>query len=90
MRTQTQLISNPQDFYRFLATPSIEVATLLFAGDSMCCIAWRHSVESHAPMLHHTNDAIASYVTAGGGMHLYTYLDTLQKRVLYTDTDSVI
>ena len=41
-------------------------------------------------MLRHTNDVIASYVTAGGRMHLYSYLDTLQKRALYTDTDSVI
>ena len=41
-------------------------------------------------MLQHTNDVIASYVTTGGRMHLYSYLDTLQKHALYTDTDSVI
>jgi len=40
MRTQTQLISDPQDLYRFLATPDIEVATLLLAGDSVLdCLA---------------------------------------------------
>ena len=41
-------------------------------------------------MLRHTNDVIASFVTAGGRMLLYSYLDTLQKRVLNTDTDSVM
>ena len=41
-------------------------------------------------MLRHTNDVIASFVTAGGRMNLYSYLDTLQTRALYTDMDSVI
>ena len=89
MRTQTQFISDPQDLYRFLATPGIKVATLLFAGDSLCWIAWRHADETHALMLRHTNDVIECYFTAGGRIHLYSSLDTLQKRALYTDTDSV-
>ena len=90
MRTQTKLISDPQDLYRFLATPGIEVASLLFAGDSVCWISWRQANEAHAPVLRHTNDVIASFVRAGGRMHLYTYLDNLQQRALYADTDSVI
>ena len=65
MRTQPQLISEPQDLYRFLATPGTEVSSLLFAGDSVCWISWRHANEAHAPVLRHTNDFIASYVTAG-------------------------
>ena len=90
MRTQTQLISNPKDLYRFLASPGIEVAKLVFTGKSICWLSWRHSDDAHAPMLRHTKDVLASYVTAGERMHLYSYLDTLQKRALYTDTDSVI
>ena len=70
MRTRTLLISDPQILYRFLATPGIEVATLLLAADSVCWIAWRHDNESQAPKLRHTNDVIANYVTAGGRMHL--------------------
>jgi len=90
MRTQTQLISDPQDLYRFLATPDIEVASLLFAGDTVCWISWRHANEADAPVLRHTNDVIASFVTAGGRMKLYTYQETLQTRALYVDTDSVL
>jgi len=76
--------------YRFLATPGIEVATLLFAGDSLCWISWRHSEEASAPSLPHTNEAIASFVTAGARFHLYGYLDKLKEYALYCDTDSVI
>jgi len=39
-KTQTLLISDPRELYRFLATPGIEVTTLLFAGDSVCWISW--------------------------------------------------
>ena len=38
MRTQSQLISDPQDLYRLLATPGIEVATLVFGGAIMLAV----------------------------------------------------
>ena len=43
-----------------------------------------------ARSLPHTNEAIASYGTAGERLHLYGYLDKLKEHVLYCDTDSVI
>ena len=86
----TQLISDPQDLYRFLATSGIEVASLLFASNTVCWISWRHANEAHAPVLRHTNVDIASFVTAGGKMHVYTYLDNLRQRALYVEADSVL
>jgi len=82
-RTQTQFISDLQDLYRFPATPGIEVATLLFVGYSVFWILWRHAEGSHAPTLRHTNEVIASYVTTGTRMHLYTYLDTAEMRAVH-------
>ena len=38
----------------------------------------------------HTNEAIASYVTAGARLHLYGYLDKLKEHAVYCDTDNVI
>jgi len=40
--------------------------------------------------LPHTNEEIASFVTAGARLHLYGYLDKLKEHALYCDTDSVI
>ena len=34
-KTQTILISDPQEMYRFLATPGIEVTNLLFSADNV-------------------------------------------------------
>jgi len=89
-KTQTILISDPQELYRFLATPGIEVTNLLFARDGMVWLAWRHAEELRVQTLRHTSDVIGSYVTAGPRHHLYSYLDKLQERALYTDTDSVV
>ena len=33
---------------------------------------------------------MGAYVTAGTRLHLYTYLDRLQQRAIYCDTDSVL
>ena len=46
--------------------------------------------EEMVPNLRHTNDFVGAYVTAGARIHLYGYLDSLQKRALYCDNDSVI
>jgi len=84
------LISQPPELYRFLATPGIEVVNMLFASDEVVWIAWRYSDEEPAPSLRHTNEVIGAFVTAGARIHLYGFLDKLQQKVLYTDTDSVI
>jgi len=69
-KIQTKLISNPQELHRSLATPGIEVAKLLFAGDEIVWVAWRHREETHVPAMRQTNEVIASFVTAGARFHL--------------------
>jgi hypothetical protein len=69
-RSQITLIFDPQELYRFLATPGVEVSSLLFVKEQAVWISWLHSDERHAPTLKHANDVIASYVTAGARMHL--------------------
>jgi hypothetical protein len=90
LRRQTTLIFDPQELYRFLATPGVKVTSLLFVKDQAVWISWLHTGEEHAPNLKDAHVVIASYVTAGARIHLYRYLDTLQDKALYCDTDSVI
>jgi len=63
-RTQTKLISEPGELYRFLVTPGIEVQNVLLADERV-------------PSLRHTNEVIGAYVTAGARIHLYGFLDKL-------------
>jgi len=86
-RTKT-LISQPADLYRFLVTPGVEVQNMLFANDDVVWISWQYSADERVPSLRHTNEAIGAYVTAGARIHLYGFLDKLQEKAIYTDTDS--
>jgi len=88
--TQTKLISEPGELYRFLATPGIEVHSMLFANDDVVWISCQHSADELVPSLRHTNEVIGAYVTAGARIHLYSFLNKLQDKAIYTDTDSDI
>jgi hypothetical protein len=41
-RPQNKIIADPQELYRFLATPGIEVTDLLFAGDEVVWVRFRY------------------------------------------------
>jgi hypothetical protein len=88
-RTKSKMISDPQDLYRFLATPGIEVANLLFASDKFVWASCRYMDEDKIPYLRHTKEVIGAFVTSGARLHLNSYLDRLREKALYCDTDSV-
>ena len=83
-RTMTELISNPQALYKFLATPVIEVVNLLFASD-VVWISWKYAAERKIPNLPHTNEVIGSYVTPGARI-ISMLIWTSCKRELFTQT----
>jgi hypothetical protein len=83
------MITAPQELYRFLATPGIEVGSQVFARDVVVCASWLYIADEKVH-LRHTNEVIGAYVTAGARIHLYSYLDRFKQMALYCDTDSVI
>jgi len=62
----------------------------VFASDDVVWLSWKQGAEEDVPSLRHTNEVIGAYVTAGARIHLYRFLDRLQERAIYCDTDSVI
>ena len=60
-RPQNKMISDPQELFRFLATPEIEVNNLLFAGDEVVWVTWKYvEEEQNMPVLRHTNEVIGA------------------------------
>jgi hypothetical protein len=88
-RAKTKMISDPEELYRFLAMPGIELTNLLFASDKVVWASWRYIDEEKIPSLRHTNEVIGASVTAGAHLHLYSYSDRLHGKALFCDTDSV-
>ena len=66
------MISDPQDRYRFLATPGIEVAALMFASDEVVWALWPYIAGEMVPNLRHTNEVVRDYVKAGARNRLYS------------------
>ena len=89
-RPQTKLISEPHELYKFLVTPGIEVLNMMFASDEVVWISWQFASEERVASLRHTNEVIGAFVTAGARIHLYSYLDRLQDKAIYCDTDSAL
>jgi hypothetical protein len=75
-RTQTKLISEPYELYRFLVTPGIEVQKMMFASDDVVWIFWQFFSEERVPSIRHANEVIGDFVTAGARIYLYSYLDS--------------
>jgi len=67
-----------------LSVPSVQ-----FFGDSMACVTYT-TEDDFLESLTNTNPVIAAFVTAQARLELYKYLDQLQDRVMYFDTDSII
>ena len=63
---------------------------MMFASDEVVWISWQFSSEERVASLRHTNEVIGAFVTAGARIYLYSYLDRLQDKAIYCDTDSVI
>lgn len=57
--------------------------------DEMVSIQWINK-EQFIEESGKTNVVIAAYTTAQAQLQLYTYLERLDDRVLYCDTDSII
>jgi hypothetical protein len=62
----------------------------MFASDDVVWISCQFSSEERVPSLRQTNKVIRAFLTAGAHIHLYSYLDRLQDKAIYCDTDSVL
>jgi hypothetical protein len=63
---------------------------MMFDSDEVVWISWQYSSQERVPSLRHINEVIGAFVTAGARIHLYSYLNRLQNKTIYCDTDSVI
>jgi hypothetical protein len=59
-RTRTKMITDPQELYRFLAKPGIEVAALVFDSDDVVSASWWYIAEEKVPNLRHINELIGA------------------------------
>ena len=72
-----------------LLDPAKTVNNIRFVSNDVAQLQWEHN-EEYIPVGSNTNVFIAAYTTAQARLKLYSYLEQLERRVLYFDTDSII
>jgi len=82
-------VKSYQHLSTLLTSPEHEITDILPVNDDVIYVSWRLREEAvtSSPL---TNVVIAAYTTALARLKLYSYLELLDKRVLYYDTDSCI
>ena len=67
-----------------------DVKYFSFLNDKTAMVQWNYSKGCVVPPSKVNNVFIAAFTTAYARLKMYGYLERLQERVLYTDTDSLI
>ncbi|XP_025767680.1 uncharacterized protein LOC112848298 [Oreochromis niloticus] len=88
--TQSKLVSDPEEFFNLMFSPKYKVTYFSFVSDDVALIQWCYG-DLCTPLPNSTDNIfIAAFTTSYGRMKLYSYLDQLQERAIYYDTDSVV
>ncbi|CAH1104349.1 unnamed protein product [Psylliodes chrysocephalus] len=88
-QSRTSIINNPAEFFGMMSNPSLYINTVLPVNDTTIIVNWEYREEA-SESLSTVNVVIAAFVTTLARLKLYSYLEKLEDRVLYYDTDSVI
>ena len=86
---KTSIINQPAKLYALLANAAVHVNGLVPINENVVVVNYEMVDEAY-DCLKTVNVVIAAYTTAQARLKLYTYLERLQRRVLYYDTDSII
>ena len=86
---KSEYFTQPGPFYDRLTDETREILRVEFPTDHIAKVVHAPE-EDFETSFGNTNVVVAAYTTAQARLKLYSYLDFLQDRVLYYDTDSVI
>ncbi|XP_071503752.1 uncharacterized protein [Diadema antillarum] len=86
---RAEYFTQPGPFFERLTDDTREIIRVEFPTDLVAKVVHAPKAEFETT-LNNTNVVLAAYTTAQARLKLYSYLDLLQDRVLYYDTDSVI
>ncbi|XP_067210247.1 uncharacterized protein [Linepithema humile] len=87
--TNTEIVKTQQRLASLLTSPKHEITEILPVNEDAMYVSWRLREEADVPSPL-TNVVLAAYTTALARLVLYKYLERLDRRVLYYDTDSCI
>jgi hypothetical protein len=88
--SKSVFITRFEQFVKLLDDQAIDVQGVRVVSDTVAQVIYRAKASEFLDMSKDTNIYIAVVTTAWARVRLYEELDTVQERVIYCDTDSVI
>ena len=85
----TEAVHNAHDLFSFVSNSFLDIRQVRISNDDTVEIVYANLKENQ-PDNGRVNIFIAAFTTCHARLKLYSYLEQLQQRVLYFDTDSVI
>lgn len=82
-------VKNKNHLLSLMTNPSLEINNFSELSQDALLVSYKMRAEC-TQIQPNVNVVLAAYTTAQARMHLYGYLDKVQERCLYYDTDSVI
>jgi len=70
-------------------SPEVDIHNIWLVSDKMIAVTYVQK-EEFVEVMANTNPVIAAYTTAYARLKLYSYIEKLNDRVMYFDTDSVV
>lgn len=86
---RTRYLTEPVKYFDLLTSDEQNVLDVSFVNDEMVRIQWVNN-DDFIENTGRTNVIIAAYTTAQARLKLHSYLEKLDRRVLYADTDSIV
>jgi len=88
-KTKKVFVTSAYQLLHLMTNPSLEVSSFVGLSDDALLVSYKYRDDcmEQNPKV---NVVLAAYTTALARIHLYNYLDILQDRCFYHDTDSVI
>ena len=86
---KTEIVNNMKDFYKILQNETYEDIQFQDINDDKILFSYKIK-DKYVENDYNTSIAIASFTTASARCRLYSALNTLDRQVLYFDTDSVV
>jgi len=86
---KTTYFTEPAPYFALVCKPGTIIHSIGILGENLISVS--HSeTEEFVQVMGNTNPVIAAYTTCQARLKLYSFIEKLDKRVLYFDTDSII
>lgn len=87
--TQVDYVDEPSVYFEKLTSDTKEVTAVNYISEDRVEMRWKYK-EDFVETSGKVNVVVLAYTTAQARLKLYSYLERLGKRALYTDTDSIV